>query len=92
MSSEFSRLLTALLNEYTRLVYKHNNFTDTYSTAYLEKFITVVRDLTMFQHSIEDREAQAEAWNIKVDRLAEEDEEYRIQQINKRKDSNNGKM
>ena len=57
MTSKFSRLISETLREYDKFITKHDNYTDTYSKDYLDKFVSVFRDWIMMQHCIEDREA-----------------------------------
>jgi len=82
MTPKFTGLLAGLLEEWAKSEYKATNYTDTYSRKALLNFLTVVRDWTMFQHCIEDREAMTkrdkqdyEDWFEKnIDRLAEEED------------------
>ncbi len=86
MTPKFNRLLSELLQEWSKSEYKTINHTDTYTRNALFKFLRVVQDWTMFQHCIEDREAMTqrdkhdfENWmeNATIDKLADEDQEYR---------------
>jgi hypothetical protein len=86
MTPKFSELLSELLQEWGKSEYKATNYTDTYSRNALLNFLTVVRDWTMFQHCIEDREAMTqrdkqdrEDWweNAMIDKRAEEEAEHR---------------
>jgi arsenate reductase-like glutaredoxin family protein len=86
MTPKFSKLLSELLQEWSKSEYKAINYTDTYTRSALLKFLSVVQDWTMFQHCIEDREAMTqrdkhdfEDWmeNAIIDKLADEDQEYR---------------
>ena len=80
MTSNFTDLITKLLKEYDKTIYKHKNFTDTYTTEHLEKFSIAVRDWVMHLHSAEDREAMThenqqeyDEWmEENIDRMAEE--------------------
>ena len=82
MTPKFTGLLANLLEEWSKSEYKATNYTDTYSRKALLNFLTVVRDWTMFQHCIEDREAMTkrdkqdyEDWFEKnIDKLAEEED------------------
>tara|TARA_Y100000758_G_C16030482_1_gene414463 strand:- start:10 stop:318 length:309 start_codon:yes stop_codon:yes gene_type:complete len=86
MTPKFSKLLSELLQEWSRSEYKAINYTDTYTRNALLKFLSVVQDWTMFQHCIEDREAMTlrdkndfEEWmeNAVIDKQADEDQEYK---------------
>ena len=86
MTPKFSKLLSELLQEWSRSEYKAINYTDTYTRNALLKFLSVVQDWTMFQHCIEDREAMTlrdkhdfEDWmeNAIIDKQADEDQEYK---------------
>ena len=86
MTAKFSKLLSELVQEWSKSEYKAINYTDTYTRNALLKFLRVVEDWTMFQHCIEDREAMTqrdkhdfEDWmeNAIIDKLADEDQEYR---------------
>ena len=86
MTPKFTGLLANLLEEWSRSEYKATNYTDTYSRKALLNFLTVVRDWTMFQHCIEDREAMTqrdkqdhEDWweNAMMDERAEQEAELR---------------
>ena len=86
MTPKFSKLLSELVQEWSKSEYKTINHTDTYTRNALLKFLRVVQDWTMFQHCIEDREAMTqrdkhdfEDWveNAIIDKLADEDQEYR---------------
>ena len=85
MTPKFSKLLSELVQEWSKSEYKAINYTDTYSRNALLKFLSVVQDWTMFQHCIEDREAMTqrdkqdhEDWfeNAMIDKQAEEDWQY----------------
>ncbi len=60
MTAQFSRLVSETLREYDKFITKHDNYTDTYSKDYLDKFVSVFRDWLMMQHCAEDREAMAQ--------------------------------
>ena len=86
MTPKFSKLLSELLQEWSKSEYKAINYTDTYTRNALLKFLSVVQDWTMFQHCIEDREAMTlrdkndlEEWmeNAVIDKQADEDQEYK---------------
>ena len=86
MTPKFSKLLSELLQEWSKSEYKVINYTDTYSRNALLKFLSVTRDWTMFQHCVEDREAMTqrdkhdfEDWmeNAIIDKQADEDQEYK---------------
>ena len=86
MTPKFSKLLSELLQEWSKSEYKALNYTDTYSRRALLKFLSVVQDWTMFQHCIEDREAMTqrdkhdfEEWmeNAMIDKQADEEQEYK---------------
>ena len=86
MTPKFSKLLSELLQEWSRSEYKAINYTDTYTRNALLKFLSVVQDWTMFQHCIEDREAMTlrdkndfEEWmeNAVIDKQADEEQEYK---------------
>ena len=86
MTPKFSKLISELLQEWSRKEYKAINYTDTYTRNALLKFLSVVQDWTMFQHCIEDREAMTlrdkndfEEWmeNAVIDKQADEDQEYK---------------
>ena len=86
MTPKFSKLLSELLQEWSKSEYKAINYTDTYTRNALLKFLRVVQDWTMFQHCIEDREAMTlrdkndfEEWmeNAVIDKQADEDQEYK---------------
>ena len=86
MTPKFSKLLSELLQEWSKSEYKVINYTDTYSRNALLKFLSVTRDWTMFQHCMEDREAMTqrdkhdfEDWmeNAIIDKQADEDQEYK---------------
>ena len=84
VTSKFSKLLSELLQEWSKSEYKAINYTDTYTRNALLKFLRVVQDWTMFQHCIEDREAMTqrdkhdfEDWmeNAIIDKQAKEEVE-----------------
>ena len=86
MTPKFSKLLSELLQEWSKSEYKAINYTDTYTRGALLKFLSVVQDWTMFQHCIEDREAMTqrdkqdhEDWweNAMIDERAEREAELR---------------
>ena len=86
MTPKFSKLLSELVQEWSKSEYKAINYTDTYSRNALLKFLSVVGDWTMFQHCIEDREAMTqrdkqdhEDWweNAIMDERAEQEAEHR---------------
>ena len=89
MTPKFSKLLSELLQEWSKSEYQAINYTDTYTRNALLKFLRVVQDWTMFQHCIEDREAMTqrdkhdfEDWmeNAIIDKQAEDEQEYKDSQ------------
>ena len=89
MTSNFTDLITKLLKEYDKTIYKHKNFTDTYTTEHLEKFSIAVRDWVMHLHSAEDREAMTHENSnfindLAIDRVADEEADGKIIMLNQR--------
>ena len=94
--ADFDKKASELLELYCLIEAKAPNYTNTYSTSFLEKFINHFANLVVDKHSAEEREPishenqtyfdeLAKALDEQMDRLASEDEDYRIHQINKRK-------
>lgn len=86
MTPRFTKLLSELVQEWSKSEYKAINYTDTYSRNALLKCLSVVHDWMMFQHCVEDREAMTrrdkqnhEDWwqNAMMDTQAEQEAEYR---------------
>ena len=94
MTPRFTNLIREIVKEYDRTLYKSVNFTETYSIEYLEKLATVFRDWLMTGHRVQPEEPDTmilerpmteDEFNDFIDKLAEEDEDYRLHQQNQRK-------
>jgi hypothetical protein len=83
-TDEFDKLLQQIIQEYFRNKYKSINYTDTYTRKSLLAFSQALTDRAMYNHCIEDRVIMHEIaddyheWlEVNVDRLAEEDLEFK---------------
>ena len=83
-TDEFDKLLQQIIQEYFRNKYKAINYTDTYTRKSLLAFSQALTDRAMYNHCIEDRVIMHEIaddyheWlEVNVDRLAEEDLEFK---------------
>jgi len=65
------------LKAYCKNTYKAINYTSTFRYEFLKnQVVPAFENWLMFMYCAEDREAMGDAW----DRLAKEDEEYRLEQ------------
>jgi len=84
MSSEFTRLITALLKEWAKYERPGEPPLNTYSKTTMIRFVKIVEDWAMFYHCSENRkdvvdreQREYEEWmEENIDRLAEENDAF----------------
>jgi hypothetical protein len=93
MNADITEKLDSLLKTWVTEKYKATNVTGTYSNRMLIEFLEEVANWTFQWYSAEDREETThqeqddfDRWmEANIDQLAEEDEEYRLHQLNAKK-------
>ena len=93
MNADITEKLGSLLNAWVIEKYKATNSTGTYSNRMLTEFAEEIMSWLFHWHSAEDREETThqeqddfDRWmEANIDQLAEEDEEYRLHQLNAKK-------
>jgi|TARA_B110000438_G_C15759710_1_gene626737 hypothetical protein len=93
MNADITNKLDSLLKAWVIERYKATNSTGTYSNRMLTEFLEEIASWTFQWYSAEDREEMThqeqnefDQWlEDNIDRFAEEEEDYRIQEIDQKK-------